>query len=142
MIFNRNKNRMVDIRELQKRGVVRIPKKEIKAPTTSEGFVELSNSTSDSRPSTSDSPQSNADFFGFIDKPTTNKGSVESCRFAAQQPTTSFSDSPDGYNKREVDTKITDLDNKIYKLEQRLELLEKKIDINQASNPALGTMSW
>jgi hypothetical protein len=59
----------------------------------------------------------NKAFFGFKDKPKTE-----------------FSDSIDGYNKREVDTKVTELDNKIYKLEQRIELLEKKLDINQTNN--------
>jgi len=118
---------MIDVRELQKRGVVKLAKKEISIPTTSEGFVELSQ-TKNQTPETK--PQSNNDFFGFMDKPTTT-----------EQPTTSFNDSSDGYNKREVDTKMTNLDNKIYKLEQRIELLEKKLDVNQPTNNT-GVMGW
>jgi hypothetical protein len=40
MIFKK-KVGMVDIRELQKRGVVRIPRKNIIVPRSSEGFVDL-----------------------------------------------------------------------------------------------------
>jgi len=47
MIFKKKKD-MVDIRELQKRGVVRIPKKDIVVPTNKEGFVEFG----DSKPQT------------------------------------------------------------------------------------------
>ncbi len=135
MLFNRNRNKMIDVRELQKRGVVRIPRKKVEVPTNNDGFVELgSPSTVNRQPSTETSNQSNADFFGFANttsQPTTND----------QQSTTSFSDSRSGYDKREVDTKITELDNKIYKLEQRLELLEKKLDVNQPNNN-VGAMGW
>ncbi|MBS3087424.1 hypothetical protein J4226_02405 [Candidatus Pacearchaeota archaeon] len=111
MLFNRNKNRnkMIDVRQLEKRGVVKLPKKEITVPTTKEGFVEFNK------------PKSNADFFGFTNTPPHDS-----------QLTTH--DSSDNYNKREVDTKMANLDNKIYKLEQRIELLEKKLDINQSNN--------
>jgi len=128
MIFNKNKNKMVDIRELQKRGVVRIPKKEILIPTTSEGFVELGKTTTPE--TTTQETQSNANFFGFTNttEPT-------------QPEPTSFSTEPEGYNKREVDEKITDLDNKVYKLEQRIELLEKKVGVNQPTNN-VGAMGW
>ncbi|MFH0808721.1 MAG: hypothetical protein V1888_03865 [archaeon] len=120
MIFNKKRNQMIDIRELQKRGVVRIPKKEITIPTDDNGFVELKQNQP--------AKQSNTDFFGFtnITKPT-------------PQPET-FSTESEGYNKRQVDTKISDLDNKIYKLEQRIELLERKLDVNQPSN--VGAMGW
>jgi len=128
MIFNKKQKRMIDVRELQKRGVVRLPKKQINIPTTSEGFIELGRTqqTTKEKPAT----KSNADFFGFMDNPTTDN-----------HKTTTFNDSSDGYNKREVDTKITSLDNKIYKLEQRIELLEKKLDINQSTNN-VGPMGW
>jgi len=118
---------MIDVRELQKRGVVRIPKKEINISTTKEGFVELGKTKQST--STENKSQTNSSFFGFMDTP--------------EPPTTqaqTFSTKSDGYNKREVDTKITDLDNKIYKLEQRIELLEKKLQVNQPSNT--GVMGW
>jgi len=134
MLFNRKKKPdMVDIRELQKRGVVRIPRKEIIVPTNSDGFVELGDTkkpaTGDRQPET----VSNSDFFGFMDNSTQTTSNQES--------TTSFNDSPNGYNKREVDQKVSDLDNKIYKLEQRIELLEKKLDVNQSTNN-VGAMGW
>ncbi|NPE26639.1 hypothetical protein HNV12_01385 [Methanococcoides sp. SA1] len=125
MLFNRKKKDMVDLRELQKRGVVRIPRKNIVIPTNSEGFVEMSNS-SKSQELKAKSSQSNADFFGFMDN---------------SKPEQSFSTESDGYSKREVDTKVSDLDNKIYKLEQRIELLEKKLDVNQPINN-VGAMGW
>jgi len=132
MIFKRNKNKMVDIRELQKRGVVRIPKKNADIPTTSEGFVELEK-LGNSQPPTSapeTTTQSNANFFGFMGDSKTNSPQTQT-----------FSTESKGYNKREVDTKTADLDNKIYKLEQRIELLEKKLDVNQSDNNT-GPMGW
>ena len=134
MIFSRRKKDMVDIRELQKRGVVRIPKKNINIPTDAEGFVELG--TTQENPSTentSPEKQSNANFFGFM----------ENSNPKSQIPNTdspSFSTESDGYDKREVDAKTSDLDNKIYKLEQRIELLEKKLEVNQSNNT--GVMGW
>ena len=54
-----------------------------------------------------------------------------------------FSSQTDGYDRREVDEKITNLDNKIYKLEQRIELLERKLDISpQSDSSATGVMGW
>lgn len=119
---------MVDVRELQKRGVVRIPRREISIPTTSEGFVELGQTTKTQEPKTDS--QDNANFFGFMDN--SESDSPQTQTFATES---------DGYNKREVDVKITDLDNKIYKLEQRLELLEKKLDVNQPTDN-VGAMGW
>ena len=72
---------------------------------------------------TSSTPTSNSELFGFMD-------------------TTSSSNSTDGYNKREVDEKITNLDNKIYKLENRIEVLEKKLDISAPSDANVGVMGW
>ena len=43
MIFGKKKD-MVDLRELQKKGVVRIPKNDIVVPTNKEGFVEFTDS--------------------------------------------------------------------------------------------------
>lgn len=130
MIFNKKKKRMIDVRELQRRGVVRIPKKEISIPTTSEGFVEVSSPATGGRQPETGASQSNANFFGFMDTPSPEP-----------ETNSSFSTETDGYNKREVDQKITELDNKIYKLEQRTELLEKKLDVNQPSQK-VGPMGW
>ena len=111
---------MVDIRELQKRGVVRIPKKEFVVPTNSEGFVEFGSS----KPSEiSKSSSKDIGFFG------SNSSTKET-----------FSTETNGYNKREVDTKITNLDNKIYKMEQRIELLEKKVGVGSSTDSNVGGM--
>lgn len=128
ILGKRKKPRMIDVRDLQRRGLVKSPKQKREIPSTKEGFVEL-NALSKQK----ESPQemSNMEFFKFNTtpkKPTTDHN----------LPTT---DQPGGYSKREVDAKITSLDNKIYKLEQRLELIEKKLDINQSSNN-FGAMGW
>jgi len=114
MLFKKKK-RMIDVRELQKRGVVRIPKKDIVVPTNRDGFVEFGTSSK----STPQTQSTNSELFGFIDTPSTN-----------QQSTI------------ESSSRITDLDNKIYKLEQRIELLEKKLDINKPTESNLGPMGW
>ncbi len=129
MLFNKKRKQMVDIRELQKRGVVRIPKRDIVVPTNNDGFVELGQTSEPTKEPKTTTPTSNTDFFGF-----TNTTSTPS------EPQT-FPTESDGYNKREVDQKITDLDNKVYKLEQRIELLEKKLDVNQPANN-VGAMGW
>ena len=130
MIFGKKK-RMIDIRELQRRGVVRIPKQDIVIPTDQNGFVELGSDAKPINNETTEAPstKSNTEFFGFMDSSSTPSN-------------TEFSAQTDGYNKREVDEKITTLDNKIYKLENRIELLEKKLDINQSPEPSVGAMGW
>lgn len=131
MLFKKEK-KMIDVRELQKRGVVRIPKDDIVIPTNQDGFVELGKQS----PSSGNS-SSNAEFFGFMGSSSTPAPSPNS--FATQS---------EGYNKREVDEKITELDNKVYKLENRIELLERKLDINHSSqnsgseNSSVGVMGW
>ena len=123
MIF-RKKKRMIDVRELQRRGVVRIPKQDIVVPTDRDGFVEFGGGTKQVNPETTPTSSSNANFFGFMD----------SSSSAATVPSAST-----GGNESE---RITELGNKIYKLEQRIELLEKKLDINQSSEPSVGVMGW
>ena len=115
MLFKKKK-RMIDIRELQKRGVVRIPKKDIVVPTNRDGFVEFG--TNGKPQTTTNQPQDNSELFGFMN--TTND----------QRPTTNDSN------------RIVELDNKIYKLEQRIELLEKKLDINKPTESNIGPMGW
>ena len=104
MLFKKKK-KMIDVRELQKRGVVRIPKRDIVVPTNREGFVEFGTNGKPAQ----QTPSTNSELVGFMD--TTSNTS---------QPSTA-----------ETSNKIVDLDNKIYKLEQRIELLEKKLDIKK-----------
>ena len=124
MLF-RKKKRMIDVRELQKRGVVQIPKNDFISPINRDGFIELGKSNQKNE----SSPQSNTEFFGFMDSSSTPNSKE-------------FSTESEGYNKREVDSKIISLDNKIYKLENRIELLEKKLSINQSSDTPVGVMGW
>jgi len=122
MIF-RKKKRMVDVRELQRRGVVRIPKRNIVVPTDSKGFVELGANAQPISPTAStetSSPTNAMDFLGSSS--------------AAAVPSASG-------NQLESE-RITELDNKIYKLEQRIELLEKKLDVNQSEDTNVGVMGW
>jgi len=117
MLF-RKKKRMIDVRELQRRGVVRIPKRNIVVPTNGEGFIELGGNT-ESTPAKSN--------------PTTNVMDFLGNSSAAAVPSPS----------RNVESeRITELDNKIYKLEQRIELLERKLDVNQPTETNLGVMGW
>jgi hypothetical protein len=136
MIF-RKKKKMIDVRELQKRGVVRIPNKDVVVPTNREGFVELGAdskvivSETTSPTPTTETPSSNTEFFGFMNNSEEQSSTSDS-----------FSTQSDGYNRREVDEKMTELDNKVYKLEQRIELLERKLEVGQSSEPSTGAMGW
>ena len=122
MLF-RKKKRMIDVRELQRRGVVRIPKQDVVVPTDREGFVEFGSTSKPINTETSSpTPSSNTEFFGFMDSSPTST-----------PPTTT---------DREESERVTELDNKIYKLENRIELLEKKLDVNQPSEPSVGVMGW
>ena len=124
MLFKKRK-RMIDVRELQRRGVVRIPKEDVMIPTDSNGFVEIGSPKSSTTQSQG-SGSSNADFFGFIG----NSSASETAQ------------GTDGYGKREVDGKVVNLDNKIYKLEQRIELLEKKLNVGKPADSNVGIMGW
>ena len=115
---------MVDVRELQRRGVVRIPREDVVVPTDSNGFVELG-ATNVATETPTSSSSSNADFFGFAGG-SSSEGSA----------------SVDGYGKRDVDEKVVNLDNKIYKLEQRIELLEKKLNVGKPADSSVGVMGW
>ncbi len=132
-MFFKKKKGMIDVRELQRRGVVRIPKNDIVIPTNQDGFVEFNGNQKPATVNTQTPTNSNTEFFGFMDSSSNTTPSSTSSEFSTES---------DGYDKREVDEKITSLDNKIYKLENRIELLEKKLDISQSSNTPVGVMGW
>jgi len=124
MLF-RKKKRMIDVRELQRRGVVRIPKQDVVVPTDRDGFVEFGSTSKPSNTETSSpTPSSNTELFGFMDS------------------SSSTTSTPATSTGRDDSERVTELDNKIYKLEQRIELLEKKLDINQPSDNPVGVMGW
>jgi hypothetical protein len=132
MAFWKKRKRVVDIRELQKRGVLRIPKDDEVVPTNTEGFVKINKnmqpaSVTPTNITSSESSNSDDNVMSFFDNPSTSTTSSE------------FSSQTNGYNKQEVDEKMQGLDNKIYKLEQRIELLERKAGV---SNSDVGEAGW
>jgi hypothetical protein len=122
-MFFKKKKRMIDVRELQKRGVVRIPKQDTIIPTDNEGFIEFGKKSETASVGTTSVPaaSSNSELFGFMD--------------TTSSPTSTSTN-------REESERITQLDNKIYKLENRIELLEKKLDIEKPSDTSVGVMGW
>lgn len=115
-MFFGKKKRMIDIGRLQRSGAVILPKEEPRGPETDDdGFVDLGKNTSSEK----------AGFFEFLGKQPPSSSSSNS--------SSEFSTETNGYNKREVDQKISDLDNKIYRLEQRIELLERKAGVGVGS---------
>lgn len=106
MLFKKRK-KVIDLTELQRRGIIKPPKKEKEIKTDKQGFVDLS--------------QTN----------TGNSSFSDPFLFAENQNTPN---TDDFYKKREVDRKIEELDNKIYKLEQRIELLERKVGVGNYSS--------
>jgi len=112
------KKKMVDIRELQKKGIIRIPKNKNVVLTNKEGFVDLRESN-------------------------LNKTKSDNLfRPSKDYEDKIFSTEIDRYNKKEIDEKIFELDNKIYKLEQRVELLERKEGVNLPNNPDTSVLKW
>jgi len=84
------KKKMIDVRELQRRGVVRLPKKDIVVPTNRDGFVEFG---TNGKPKTT-----NQELFNF---PETNQSRAESSRIT------------------ELDNKIYKLEQRIELLEKK-----------------------
>tara|TARA_Y100000310_G_scaffold263261_1_gene273366 strand:+ start:3069 stop:3482 length:414 start_codon:yes stop_codon:yes gene_type:complete len=130
------KKRMIDIRELQKRGRMRLPVPQGESSgdvvTNDDGFVEMNGSGSVSVPETtttassstgSSSGSSGGDFFNFMDNPASSSSSMSSSSLPSQ--TTPSED------LRKISQQLSDLDNKIYKMEQRIELLERKAGIGE-----------
>lgn len=111
MLFKKKKD--VDLEELEKKGMLRVIKKERNFKTDREGFVNLSEIKKSLNEPSKKSVETSS--FNFFDNPVVNETEK------------------DFYSKREVDRKIEELDNKIYKLEQRIELLERKLGVGNFS---------
>jgi hypothetical protein len=116
MFFKKKKD--VDLRELQKRGLIRVPKKEVEIETDRNGFVDLRNTSTTSEGSTSENSSTESNFFNFMDN-------TSSSLPASKQDSEK--------EKRETTRKFEEMDNKIYKLEQRIELLERKVGVGNSS---------
>jgi hypothetical protein len=122
MLFKRKKD--VDLRDLQKRGILRIPKDEKEIPTDKEGFVELGNLSSKeiaAKGISSSNPKGEAGFLNFLDSNSSQSSS-------SQQVSSALN-----VDQRELDRKLEELDNKLYKLEQRVELVERKAGVGSSS---------
>lgn len=113
MLWKKKKG-MIDIREMQKKGRIRIPKSQKEVNADSEGFVSVGNQE-----------VSNQDIV--------NKKESSSMLSFMDPDSNNFSNSGEGYSKKEIDQRIEAMDNKIYKLEQKIELLEKKAGIGSGS---------
>ncbi len=119
MLFRKKKD--VDMRDLQRRGLIRIPKQEVELETDRNGFVDLSSGQLKTPNPVKDnltSPAPEPGFFNFLDNSSSN------------QTTLTSSDS----ERREFTRKLEELDNKIYKLEQRIELIERKSGVGNSSS--------
>lgn len=122
-MFWKRKKKMVDIRELQKRGIMQVPREDVKIPTNKDGFVELNSNSVISPPSpTLDNMDSSGNIMGLMDRSSSSAGSSSSNEVS-----------------RKISTQISNLDNKLYKLEQRIELLERKAGVNQSD---VGPAGW
>lgn len=60
-MFFKKKKRMIDVRELQKRGVVQIPKSDTTIPKNQDEFIEVNNNSTISQTPTTERRQPNAD---------------------------------------------------------------------------------
>ncbi len=123
MFFKRKKD--VDLRDLQRKGLIRIPKKEVELETDRNGFVDLGTSTQlNGNNSASDNltnPPAEPGFFNFLDSNSTSSQSANQSSISDEE-------------RRVFTRRIEELDNKIYKLEQRIELLEKKSGVGSSSS--------
>lgn len=130
------KKKMVDVRELHKRGIVNLNKQDVMIPTDKEGYVELGDKGFKSL-----EPKSKKVGFSFY-------GNSDSSDDSSSISSVS---SGDGYSKRDIDTRLEKLDNTLYKLEQRLEVIERKLGVNSSMSSdsnsedvggAFGAMGW
>ena len=144
----RKKKRMVDIRELHRRGVVAVPRNVANSEviTDDQGFVELGNKsmgvvggevipTLDSPRSSSEDSSSagGGDFFNFMDSGSSLSGSSSSGLSSATTPSEDL---------RKISAQLSELDNKLYKMEQRIELLERKLDVDSGGSSSVGVAGW
>ena len=122
-MFWKRKKKMIDIAEMQRKGLIKIPQKDVELETDKEGFVNVGSGGSGI--SETKTPQSDG-FFGFMDNPSSG--------FNAS-PKSDFSEE----TARKLSQLISDLDNKLYKIEQRIELLERKLGVGDSgSTSAIG----
>lgn len=110
----------VDLRELQRKGLIKIPKKEVELETDRNGFVDIRSNSLDQENQTQtkqELQEPNQNFFSFMDN-------------SVQENSMNSTNSED---KKVWTRRLEELDNKIYKLEQRIELLERKAGVGNSS---------
>ena len=146
MFFKRKKRRMIDVRDLHRQGVARVPRNRGVVATDSDGFVELgkgagssvagsivsgvgSDSSVGSESEVGSGSSSAGNFFGFMgDSDSDSVGGTLSSNTTPSE------------DLRKISGQLADLDNKIYKIEQRIELLERKAGVGD--NPSVGAAGW
>lgn len=116
MWFKKKKD--VDLRDLHKRGVIRVPKQDIELETDRNGFVDLNQVQKPVETIAKDNltSQSETGFLNFFDTP------------ASSPPSTNQT----GMDLRDFTRRLEELDNKLYKIEQRIELLERKVGVGSS----------
>ncbi|MGK0209271.1 MAG: hypothetical protein ACI83O_000543 [Patescibacteria group bacterium] len=145
MIFGRKKKRMIDVGELVRRG--RMPKHdtEVNLKANSDGFVEIGsgNSIKAQEINREDSVDVSA-LLGESAPVESSAMDFLNMSSTPSSPSPTFSQEADGYDKREVDAKISQLDSMIYKLEQRIDVLERKAGVGtgNSNTGAMGAMGW
>lgn len=154
------KKGMIDVGEMQRRGMVIAPKRDPsvdKFKMGKDGYVELvkNESLTDSNlissnsipgfseqnvspvdfinsPSQESTSDSGAGFPNFFDFNTSSSSSPSSS-INSNLSSSQLTSNMDVYEKREVDERVEKLDNLIYKLEQRILELEKKLGVSGSS---------
>jgi hypothetical protein len=128
---------MIDLRELHKRGLIRIKPVE----KNKEGYVDMSansivadtssSSSSSTTPEAQTQSSGGGGFFSFFSSPNSSpEPASDMLGNMASSATSSIAETTiDSYSKRDIDRRVEELNNIIYKLEQRIELLERKAGV-------------
>jgi hypothetical protein len=132
----RKKKKMIDLRDLQKKGIMKLPVRQAQPEVTTDkdGFIQagqqkmqpMAGMTGTSGTGTTQS--SGGSFLNFMDSSSlqsSNQNSISSMTTPSE-------------DLRKISAQISDLDNKIYKLEQRIELLERKVGVGSGGGVSGG----
>jgi len=140
-MFWKKKKKMIDVRDLQKKGMrIPQPSEQPQVTTDNSGFIDMNRqqaqpmqaqSTSMQTPPSTSTTQASPSVMSFLDNPSTSSSSMSSTSLPSR--TTPSED------LRKISEQISNLDNKLYKIEQRIELLERKAGVNDSG---VGPAGW
>jgi formylmethanofuran dehydrogenase subunit E-like metal-binding protein len=125
MLFRRKKD--VDLRDLQKKGLIRIPREEVNLKTDRNGFIEFDRPNNNLKKDEITSPVSETNFFNILDDNSNLNNSLSKNNSQANN-------NLNQNELRELTRKFEEIDNKLYRLEQRIEVLERKSNLGDSSN--------